>query len=65
MKGYRPLEFAALDDDELSDDDERELLGLWLSRLMFNPFVGWPPETRSFEEFLTDQRSRREAPDDS
>jgi hypothetical protein len=36
------------------EDDERELLGLWLSRLMFNQFVGWPPETRSFEEFVAD-----------
>ncbi len=33
---------------------ERELRGLWLSRLMFNMFVGWPPENRSFEEFLAD-----------
>lgn len=39
---------------EQDDDDIRELLGLWLSRLMFNPVVGWKPETRSFEEFVHD-----------
>lgn len=31
-----------------------DLRGLWLSRLMFNQFVGWPPETRTFEEFAAD-----------
>jgi hypothetical protein len=31
---------------------ERELLGLWLSRRMFNPLVRWPAETRTFEEFV-------------
>lgn len=28
-----------------------ELRELWLSRLMFNMFVGWELETRTFEEF--------------
>ena len=31
-----------------------ELRGLWLSRLMFNPFVGWAPETRPFEQFAAE-----------
>lgn len=37
----------------LHDEEEcdRELRGLWMSRLMFNPFAGWPSETRTFEEF--------------
>lgn len=37
-----------------TDERERELLGLWLSRRMFNQFVGWPAETRTFEEFVAD-----------
>jgi hypothetical protein len=44
-------------DDERDDyEDERELRGVWLSRLMFNPFVGWPAETRTFEEFVEASR---------
>jgi hypothetical protein len=35
-----------------ADDRERELRDLWLSRVMFNPFVRWPAETRTFEEFV-------------
>lgn len=31
-----------------------ELRGVWLSRVLFNPFVGWAPETRSFDQFLDD-----------
>jgi hypothetical protein len=37
---------------EAEDDEVRELRDLWLSRLMFNSFVGWEPETRTFPEFL-------------
>ncbi len=36
------------------DQEVRALRDLWLSRLMFNQFVGWAPETRSFEQFLDD-----------
>ncbi len=35
--------------------DEDDLRSLWLSRLMFNMFVGWAPETRTFEQFQADQ----------
>ena len=40
--------------DLVSDEDLRELRDLWMSRVMFNQFVGWPPETRSFDEFVRD-----------
>jgi len=40
--------------DALDDDTFRELHSIWLSRLMLNQFVGWPAETRSFEEFVAD-----------
>lgn len=43
------LELVTLETEELD-----ELRYLWLSRLMFNSFVGWPPEKRSFEEFVRD-----------
>lgn len=39
--------FTALTDDEVDD-----LRDLWMSRLMFNPMVGWAPETRSFDEYV-------------
>ncbi len=39
-----------LEDDD-PEEDERDLLGVWLSRVMFNEFAGFPRETRSFEEF--------------
>jgi hypothetical protein len=42
--------------EDLDYEDERELLGLWLSRVMFNSFVGWPAETRTFEEFVAAAR---------
>jgi hypothetical protein len=45
----------------MDDERERELRGLWLSRLMFNPFVGWAPETRSFEEFVAIHEARAPA----
>jgi hypothetical protein len=38
--------------DEERDAEVLALRDIWLSRLMFNVFVGWPPETRSFDEFL-------------
>jgi len=38
----------------MSEQEVLELRDVWLSRLMFNAFVGWAPETRSFEEFLAD-----------
>lgn len=41
---------------EPGDDELLELRDVWLSRLMFNMFVGWAPETRSFEEFVRDHR---------
>ncbi len=37
--------------ESLSYEDDRELRGLWLSRVMFNPYVGWPIETRTYEQF--------------
>jgi len=37
---------------ELTDEETREHRDVWLSRMMFNQFVGWPPETRSFDEYL-------------
>lgn len=36
----------------LSDEEIDAARGVYLSRLMFNQFVGWSPETRSFDEFL-------------
>ena len=50
-----------MSEHEQDEIEERELLGLWLSRVMFNMFVGWPAETRSAEEFLADHGfSRKE-----
>ena len=47
MPGLREtLEAATPEEDELD-----ELLGLWLSRLMFGWMVGMP-EHRSFEEWM-------------
>lgn len=48
---------------EAGSDEERELRGVWLSRLMFGPFLhrGWAPpiqETRSYEEWLEAQGVR-------
>jgi hypothetical protein len=37
---------------EAEDDEVLALRDVWLSRLMFNMFVGWAPETRTFPEFL-------------
>jgi hypothetical protein len=42
--------------DGFSWDEMNELRGVWLSCLMFNRFVGFAPETRSFEEFLESHR---------
>ena len=45
---------ASVQEVESGSDEERELRGLWLSRLMFGGFVGMP-EHRSYEEWLTAQ----------
>lgn len=42
--------------DEITDDEYRELHSVYLSRLMFNGIVGWPPETRTFEEYVEANR---------
>lgn len=47
--------------DTLELDELDELRGVWLDRLMFNMFVGWPPETRSFEQFAEDAIAARAA----
>ena len=36
----------------MSDEELREWRDVWLSRVMFNEFVGWPRETRTFDEYL-------------